>query len=67
MQTLMTTKQVAEMIGFSHRTLAKWRQEGRGPKYIKIGSSVRYTIEDVEEWSLKRKRYSSTSDATVRG
>ena len=28
----------------------KWRLQGRGPKYVKIGRLVRYKWRDVEAW-----------------
>lgn len=31
-------------------TLKQWRYLGKGPKYVKIGQSVRYRIEDIETW-----------------
>jgi len=34
----------------SQAVLANWRYLGRGPKFIKIGKSVRYRVADVEEW-----------------
>lgn len=37
------------------KTLAKWRSEGTGPKYTKVGRHVRYDWSDVREW-LKGQR-----------
>jgi predicted DNA-binding transcriptional regulator AlpA len=34
--------QVAEFLGVSVRTLQAWRVRGGGPRYVKIGRSVRY-------------------------
>lgn len=31
----------------SPRTLERWRCEGRGPSYVKIGGKVLYRLEDV--------------------
>ena len=31
----------------SHRTLERWRCEGRGPSYVKIGGKVLYRAEDI--------------------
>ena len=36
--------------GISTRTLEQWRWRGEGPKFIKIGGSVRYRVEDVEAY-----------------
>jgi predicted DNA-binding transcriptional regulator AlpA len=33
-----------------------WRQQGTGPSYYKVGSSVRYDQEKVREWLEDRER-----------
>lgn len=33
-----------------YSTLAHWRSEGRGPKFIKLGSKVAYRGRDLNEW-----------------
>jgi excisionase family DNA binding protein len=43
-------EEVGEMLGLSTQTLAKWRSEGRGPTYIKVGDRVRYSETDVQAW-----------------
>ncbi|MCT1716385.1 helix-turn-helix transcriptional regulator [Dermabacter hominis] len=40
----------AEMLGLSRGTLANWRAEGRGPRYIKLGKDVLYRVSDIESW-----------------
>ena len=32
------------------QTLRNWRTESRGPAYIKLGRSVRYTMNDLKEF-----------------
>lgn len=65
---LLTTRQTAEWLDVSHRTLENFRIAGRGPKYVKIGRCVRYRARDLKEWleGLERR---STSDrgAPLRG
>ena len=34
----------------ANQTLAKWRFEGRGPKYFKAGSKVLYRGRDLNLW-----------------
>ena len=34
----------------SYSTLASWRSEGRGPRYVKIGGRVMYRGRDLNEW-----------------
>ena len=35
-------------------TLARWRSEGRGPRYIKIGARVAYRGSDLNDWLATR-------------
>lgn len=44
---LMTTKQAAEMLGLSPRTLENWRVRGDGPGFVKVGRAVRYSMSDL--------------------
>lgn len=46
-----TAKEVADLLRFKPITLAIWRSNGRGPKYSKIGGSVRYRGADIELWA----------------
>ena len=48
--TLLTDREVAVLTGFTVTTVKKWRLSNRGPKYIKIGTSVRYKPRDVVAW-----------------
>ncbi len=47
-QRLLNERQVADSCAISVLTLRKWRTEGRGPRYVKIGTLVRYRPEDVD-------------------
>lgn len=48
------------------KTLKNWRVKGRGPRYTKLGDSVLYRIEWLEEFADARARI-STSDKTANG
>ena len=48
--TLLTTKEVANLTGLSRETLAQWRSQKRGIPYLKIGRSVRYALADVQTY-----------------
>lgn len=50
MEKLLSTEDVAEVIGRPPRTLRQWRYLGIGPKYLKVGATVRYRARDVEAW-----------------
>jgi hypothetical protein len=42
------------LIGTTAATMRRWRYEGRGPRYTKVGSSVRYRIADLERFLSER-------------
>ena len=58
---LLTTQQLSEVTGKSPRSHEKERVEGRGIPFIKMGRSVRYDPQDVQEY-LRQRRRTSTSD-----
>jgi hypothetical protein len=45
-----TPAQVAEHLIRSEGTLANWRSQGKGPRWKKLGGSIRYDWADVYEW-----------------
>ena len=55
-QKLLTTDQTAEILDVHPATLAAWRSEGRGPRYLKIERNVRYRSEDLERWLRAQER-----------
>lgn len=61
-QVLLSPKQVSEGWRISVITLARFRANGNGPRYIKIGRAVRYHKGDLENW-LKQQERRSTSEA----
>ncbi len=52
---LMTTDDVAHLLGYSRRTLEKWRSERTaGLPFIKLPRGVRYRRSDVEAFLAGR-------------
>ena len=47
---LLNEHEVASTCGISVLTLRKWRSLRRGPRFLKIGSLVRYRPQDVAAW-----------------
>lgn len=47
---LMTTKEVAKFCRLSHRTFENFRQNGKGPRFVTLGRSIRYLREEVIAW-----------------
>lgn len=59
---LLTEKEVADYLGFSIRTVQKWRLIGSGPPFIRASTrAVRYRYSDLKQWLETRVR-NSTSD-----
>lgn len=47
---LLTPAELSEMLGKPERSLGQWRYLGLGPKFVKVGNSVRYRESDVLAW-----------------
>ena len=47
---IMNEHQVAEYLNMSVASVRRWRTFRKGPKFLKIGSAVRYKREDVDAW-----------------
>ena len=54
MQPLLTQRQCAEALALSERTLERFRVNGIGPKFVRMGKSIRYRLSDVEVWIASR-------------
>jgi len=62
----LTTKQAAEYLGLSPRTLERMRRNGGGPVYRKHGRHVLYHINDLDAWSRARAQQ-TTADREAQG
>jgi predicted site-specific integrase-resolvase len=51
----------AERLGVSRPTLARWRCNGSGPKFVKLGGKVGYLDEDLNEYIERNRRVSTGS------
>jgi predicted DNA-binding transcriptional regulator AlpA len=47
---------LADRLGLSVRTLQRWRWQGKGPAYLKLGHRVAYREEDVRAWEEKIRK-----------
>ena len=48
---LLSAEQAAEYLGVAVQTLSKWRCTGeQSIPYIRVGRSIRYRVEALEEW-----------------
>lgn len=57
----LRTKEAAEFLSLSARTLEKHRTYGTGPGYHKLGGRVVYSVAELEAW-VARGAITSTSD-----
>lgn len=48
----LTEQEVAAYLKLERQTLTRWRWEGKGPQFFKIGNkgAVRYRLKDVEAY-----------------
>ena len=61
MACLLTESEASLRLGLSVRTLQKWRLQGNGPRFVKLGHAVRYDPADLDEY-ISTARRTSTSD-----
>ena len=64
---LLNEQELAKDLGVSLGALRRWRVEGRGPRFIKLGSLVRYCPHDIEIWLNSRPSGGSSRNPAVAG
>ena len=64
--TALTERQVAEQLGLSVATLRAWRHRGKGPRFLRLGRSVRYLPSDVDEF-VRASAVDTQSDSSSDG
>jgi hypothetical protein len=50
----------ARHIGFAPATLAKYRCNGQGPRFSRVNRSIRYHVDQLDQW-LQEHSFASTS------
>ena len=53
---LLTPHEASGILGVNRGTLRDLRDQGTGPHYYTIGSAIRYTRSDLDEWRVQRDR-----------
>ncbi|MCJ2180816.1 helix-turn-helix domain-containing protein [Novosphingobium album (ex Hu et al. 2023)] len=48
MKTYLTNEEAAQFLGWKPGTLDRRRWLGQGPKFCRVGRSIRYKAEDLE-------------------
>jgi hypothetical protein len=52
---LLDERHAAAFLGIAPRTLRNWRPQRRGPRYVKLGSLIRYELTDLLAFVAARK------------
>lgn len=60
----LDTKNAAQFLGLSVKTMAMMRSAGTGPKFIKRGR-IFYFLPDLEAWMAEQPRVRSTAQARL--
>lgn len=55
----LTDRDLAERFKISPVTLRNWRVLGKGPRFIKVGQTVRYPLHEIEEWERAHTKRST--------
>lgn len=59
----MTAEQVAEYLQLDIKTIRNWNSENKIP-YVKLGGSVRYPKERINNWIKSKEKKSKRKGAT---
>ncbi len=59
----MTAEQVTRELPVAKATLAKWRWNGTGPSYVKLGARVMYRRVDLDAWIASNTRSPTAANA----
>ena len=51
----ISDKEVSALLRIGRQTLANWRAQQRGPRYVKSGRLVRYAVNDILAFMEARK------------
>lgn len=50
----LTTREAAQRLNISKRFLENARRGGEGPRFIAMGSAIRYAVADLDSWIAAR-------------
>ena len=53
---MLTPYEASTVLGVNRGTLRDLRDQGTGPHYYTIGSAIRYTRSDLDEWRAQHDR-----------
>jgi excisionase family DNA binding protein len=61
---LLTTEEAAAVLRCSESSLNKWRVTGNGPRFVRVGSRVRYSRADLADFIADQTRTSTSQAAS---
>lgn len=56
MERPVPTSTVAEFLNVARSTIDRWRRQGKGPPYRRIGNRCMYLMSEVQEWLEAERR-----------
>lgn len=57
----LTETQLAERWAISRKTLQAWRLRGDGPRFMRIGTAIRYMLSDITAYEAANTHNSTAS------
>jgi predicted DNA-binding transcriptional regulator AlpA len=63
---LLTESEAADRLRLKKKTLQRWRWQGSGPAFVKLGSAVRYCEDEISRFIDDRRTNSTSSDSATR-
>lgn len=65
-ESLLTTREAAQLLGLQPRTLREWRRRGKGPSYYRVSArAVRYSRTALKRFLEEREQLSPTDLADM--
>ncbi|WP_159713305.1 helix-turn-helix transcriptional regulator [Geminicoccus flavidas] len=58
---LLTPAEAAERLRLRPQTLARWRVEGFGPVFVKLGGRIAYPARELASWIASNRQHSTTT------
>lgn len=55
MEKLLTSLDLAQVLGVQPTTVNWWRWKGVGPRYVRVGRTIRYRPGDIEKFMKERE------------
>lgn len=53
---LMDSREIAAYLKISESTLSRWRSDGQGPPFVKLGGIARHRLDAVDAWLERMER-----------